>query len=75
MWSFNQQYYVILYSKMMVPEQKNKFELIYEMFHIIIELRIWNQVSYGHRNYERNLSNYVQKPEKVRTSTGFESPF
>ena len=31
-----------------------------------------NQVSYDHRSYERNLSNCVQKPEKVRTSTGFE---
>ena len=31
-----------------------------------------HQVSYDHRNYERNLSSCVQKPEKVRTSTGFE---
>ena len=30
------------------------------------------QVSYDHRTYERNLSNCVKKPEKVRTSTGFE---
>ena len=30
------------------------------------------QVSYDHRSYQRNSSNYVQKPEKVRTSTGFE---
>ena len=37
-----------------------------------IELRIWNQVSYDHRSYECNLRNCVQKPEKVRTSTGFE---
>ena len=37
-----------------------------------IELRIWNQVSYNHRSYERNLSNCVKKPEKVRISTGFE---
>ena len=37
-----------------------------------IELGIWNQVSYDHRSYEHNLSNCVQKPEKVRTSTGFE---
>ena len=37
-----------------------------------IELRIWNQVSHDHRSYERNLSNCVEKPEKVRTSTGFE---
>ena len=28
---------------------------------------------YDHRSYERNLSNCVEKPEKVRTSTGFES--
>ena len=27
---------------------KNGCEVIYEMFHIIIELRIWNQVSYDH---------------------------
>ena len=26
-------------------------------------------MSYDHRSYERNLSNCVQKPEKVRTST------
>ena len=31
-----------------------------------------SQVSYDHRSYERNLSNCVWKPEKVRTSTGFE---
>ena len=31
-----------------------------------------NIVSYDHRNYERNLSKCEQKPEKVRTSTGFE---
>ena len=37
-----------------------------------IELRIWNQVSHDHRSYERNLSNCVEKPEKVRTSTWFE---
>ena len=37
-----------------------------------VELRIWNQVSHDHRSYERNLSNCVEKPEKVRTSTGFE---
>ena len=37
-----------------------------------VELRIWNQVSHDHRTYERNLSNCVEKPEKVRTSTGFE---
>ena len=37
-----------------------------------IELRIWNQVSHDHYSFERNLSNCEQKPEKVRTSTGFE---
>ena len=31
-----------------------------------------HQVSYDHRSYERNKSNCVQKPEKVRTSTGFD---
>ena len=31
-----------------------------------------NQVSYDHRSYKRKLSNCVKKPEKVRTSTGFE---
>ena len=30
------------------------------------------QVTYAHRSYERNLSNCVEKPEKVSTSTGFE---
>ena len=30
------------------------------------------QVSYDHPSYERNLTNCVLKPEKVRTSTGFE---
>ena len=29
-------------------------------------------MSYDHRSCERNLSNCVEKPEKVRTSTGFE---
>ena len=29
------------------------------------------QVSCDHRNYERNLSNCIQKPEKVRTSIYF----
>ena len=29
-------------------------------------------MSYDHHRYERNLSNCVEKPEKVRTSTGFE---
>ena len=37
-----------------------------------IELRVWNQASHDHRSFERNLSNCEQKPEKVRTSTGFE---
>ena len=37
-----------------------------------IELQIWNQVSHDHGSFERNLSNCEQKPEKVRTSTGFE---
>ena len=31
-----------------------------------------SQVSYDPRSYERNLSKYVKKPEKVRTSSGFE---
>ena len=30
------------------------------------------QVSHDHRSFKRNLSNCEQKPEKVRTSTGFE---
>ena len=34
--------------------------------------KIENQVSYDHRSYERSLSNCVQKPEKVSTSTGLE---
>ena len=32
----------------------------------------FDQVSYDHCSNERNLSNCVKKPEKVRTSTGFE---
>ena len=32
----------------------------------------YHYVSYDHRSSERNLSNCEQKPEKVRTSTGFE---
>ena len=31
-------------------------EVIYEMFHIL-NFGFWNQVSYDHRSYERNLSN------------------
>ena len=38
-----------------------------------IEQRIWNQVSHDHRSYGRNLSNCVEKPEKVRTSTDLKS--
>ena len=30
-----------------------------------------SQVSYDHHHYERNLSNCIQKPEKVRTSIYF----
>ena len=30
------------------------------------------QVSHDHRSFECNLSNCEQKPEKVRTLTGFE---
>ena len=41
-------------------------------FRIVEENKLSFQVSYHHRSYERNLSNCVQKPEKVRTSTGFE---
>ena len=37
-----------------------------------IELQMWNQISYDPRSYERNFSNCVWKPEKFRTSTGFE---
>ena len=36
-------------------------------------INFYFQVSYDHCSYERNLSNCVQKPEKVRTSTGFEA--
>ena len=34
------------------------YEVIYEIISYV-ELRIWNQVSYDHRSYERNLSNCV----------------
>ena len=37
---------------------KNGCEVIYEMFHIL-NCRFGNQVSYDHRSYERNLSNFV----------------
>ena len=33
---------------------------------------IFSRSCYDHRSYERNLSNCVEKPEKVRTSTGFD---
>ena len=51
---------------------------ICQYYHTIFLGLFWNanrnisQVSYDHRSYESNLSNCVQKPEKVRTSTGFE---
>ena len=38
------------------------------MFHIL-NCGFSNQVSYDHRSYERNLSNRVEKREKVRYST------
>ena len=44
---------------------KNGCEVIYEIF--IIELRIWNQVSYDHRSYERNLSNWRALGKNVLT--------
>ena len=34
--------------------------------------RYTNKVSHDHRSYERSFSNCVEKPERVRTSTGFE---
>ena len=37
-----------------------------------IELGIWSQVSYDPSSYKGNFSNCVEKPEKVRSSTGFE---
>ena len=39
-------------------------------FRIVEENKLSFQVSYDHHSYERNLSNCVQKPEKVRTSWG-----
>ena len=38
---------------------KNRCEVIYKMFHILKCGFFWNQVSYDHRSYERNLSNCV----------------
>ena len=35
-------------------------------------LVLWILVSHDHRSFERNFRNCEQKPEKVRTSTGFE---
>ena len=46
--------------------------MIYEVFDIL-SCGFWNQVSYDHRSYAHNLSNCVEKPEKVSISTGFES--
>ena len=37
---------------------KNGCEVIYKMFHIL-NCGFWNQVSYDHPSYERNLSNCV----------------
>ena len=39
---------------------------------VIKNVNIMKQVSHDHRSFERNLSNCEQKPEKVRTLTGFE---
>ena len=41
-------------------------------FQLTVNKTMFSQVSYDHRSFERNLSNCEQKPEKVRTSTGFE---
>ena len=38
----------------------------------LVVINMHCQVSYDHRSYERNLTNCVQKHEKVRISTGFE---
>ena len=49
-----------------------------EMKEILVNLTeepnkdVLNQVSHDHRSFEHNLSNCEQKPEKVRTSMGFE---
>ena len=41
--------------------------------YIITSTTARDQVSYDHRSYERNFKQLrIQKPEKVRTSTGFE---
>ena len=37
-----------------------------------IELRMWNQISYDAHGYECNFSDCIRKPEKFRTSMGFE---
>ena len=50
---------------------KGKRMLLY-WFRIVEENKLSFQVSHDHFSYECNLSNCVQKPEKVRTSTGFE---
>ena len=43
-------------------------EIIYEMNHI---LNCGYEIN-GPCSYERNFSNYIEKPEKFRISTGFE---
>ena len=47
-----------------------KTQKIQSRFYSTIKKRI--QVSHDHRSFKRNLSNCEQKPEKVKTSTGFE---
>ena len=46
-------------------------EEIYEMNHIL-NCRYEIKWSYDPCSYERNFSNCIEKPEKIRTSTGFE---
>ena len=47
--------------------------IIYERNHINIELWIWNQVKlWSLQLYECNFGNCLEKPDKFRTSTGFE---
>ena len=48
------------------------FSLFFVLQFLSVSKSCYFRVSHDHRSYERNLSNCVEKPEKVRTSTGFE---
>ena len=66
----------LLIRQLIFRKNSNSYGLWSDIWNVsYIELRIWNQASHDHRSFERNLSNCEQKPEKVRTSTGFDNVF